>query len=139
MPLAASRAPRLGHELRKLSSLPGALDSNCISNLTAQLSTLRATAGAAALPTSRKLFSNLQPHAVAASAQKSQIMYQPADQGFATYFLAMLADEDRNVKYAEAIKQCIAQFRKLVYKLVGHALEVRTTHATPRNLTAAHI
>ena len=39
-------------------------------------------------------------------------MYQPADQGFATYFLAMLADEDRNVKYAEAIKQCIAQFRK---------------------------
>jgi SAM-dependent methyltransferase len=39
-------------------------------------------------------------------------MYQPADQGFATYFLAMLADEDRNVKYAEAIKQCIAQFQK---------------------------
>ena len=39
-------------------------------------------------------------------------MYQPADQGFATYFLAMLADEDRNVKYAEAIKQCIAQFKK---------------------------
>ena len=39
-------------------------------------------------------------------------MYQPADQGFATYFLAMLADEDRNVKYAEAIKQCIAQFQE---------------------------
>mmetsp|Transcript_17501 Transcript_17501/g.53818 ORF Transcript_17501/g.53818 Transcript_17501/m.53818 type:complete len:620 (+) Transcript_17501:566-2425(+) len=39
-------------------------------------------------------------------------MYQPADAGFATYFLSMLADGDRNAKYAAAIAQCVADFKK---------------------------
>ena len=42
----------------------------------------------------------------------SVTMYQPADAGFASYFLAMLADQDRNVQYGRAIQACIAAFKE---------------------------
>eukprot|EP00966_Prymnesium_polylepis_P157400 3637629-Prymnesium_polylepis.1 len=36
--------------------------------------------------------------------------YRPADHGLSKYFLSMLDDEDRNVKYAEAINRCVRCF-----------------------------
>ena len=37
-------------------------------------------------------------------------MYQPADAGFASYFLSMLSDADRNDAYERAIEACIGDF-----------------------------
>ena len=37
-------------------------------------------------------------------------MYQPAERGFATYFLSMLADGDRNDLYERGIEACIGEF-----------------------------
>lgn len=36
--------------------------------------------------------------------------YRPADNGLSKYFLSMLDDQDRNLKYAEAIKRCVDCF-----------------------------
>jgi len=44
------------------------------------------------------------------SASKRSGTYSPAEHGLAKYFLSMLDDQDRNVKYGEAIKKCIEEF-----------------------------
>ena len=44
------------------------------------------------------------------STAKRSGTYNPAEHGLAKYFLSMLDDKDRNVKYGEAIKKCIEEF-----------------------------
>eukprot|EP00900_Chrysochromulina_parva_P022874 jgi/Chrpa1/521/Chrysochromulina_OHIO_Genome00012396-RA len=44
------------------------------------------------------------------STAKRSGTYNPAEHGFAKYFLSMLDDKDRNVKYGEAIEKCIKEF-----------------------------
>lgn len=38
-------------------------------------------------------------------------MYKPAKDGFPSYFIAMLADADRNDQYDKAIEACIVDFK----------------------------
>ena len=45
------------------------------------------------------------------STAKRSGTYNPAEHGLAKYFLSMLDDKDRNVKYGEAIKKCIEEFK----------------------------
>ena len=44
------------------------------------------------------------------TAKRSGTSYIPAEKGLAKYFLSMLDDKDRNVKYGEAIEKCIKEF-----------------------------
>jgi hypothetical protein len=44
------------------------------------------------------------------STAKRSGTYNPAEHGLAKYFLSMLDDKDRNVKYGEAIEKCIKEF-----------------------------
>ena len=38
--------------------------------------------------------------------------YKPAESGMAKYFFAMLDDRDRNARYNEAIRACVADFKE---------------------------
>ena len=66
---------------------------------------------AAALPTTGTEF-EICSRTPSPRAHKSHKSCTSPPTGFATYFLAMLAGEDRNMKCGEAIKRCIAQFQK---------------------------
>ena len=44
------------------------------------------------------------------SKKRSASSYDPADSGFAKYFLSMLDDGDRNRKYSDGIRAAIDEF-----------------------------